>query len=193
MQTQLDYEAEVLLAVFPSPAAAADAERALGAASIPNTESPLAPGRYQLADRRFRQRFRESIGSSIIGAIVGLLIGFGVAAWLFGGGVAVIVGLAVAGAFCGSVVGPLYGIARTSRYDDDVAPTTLVEPGSTAILIRAEPPVGSIANARNMLVRAGAVALLDVAAYEARMRGTTEPTVVDSTSAGDSAPPAQAA
>jgi hypothetical protein len=190
MQTQLDYEADVLLAVFPSATAAADAERALGAASIPSTAAPLAPGRYQVADRRFHHRFRESIGAAIIGAVVGALIGVGLAAWLFGGDVAVIVGLAVAGAFCGSVVGPLYGIARTSRYDDDVAPSTLVEPGSTAVVLRAEPPVGSIATARDLLVDAGAIALLDVAAYEARVRGSLEPTVVESTSAGDSAAPA---
>jgi hypothetical protein len=100
METQVEYEAEVLLAVFPSARAARDAQRGLDAAGIPSSESLLSPGRYQVADPRLGDRFRASIGAAIVGAIIGALIGAGVALWFnqFGGVFAVIVGLAVGGA-----------------------------------------------------------------------------------------------
>jgi hypothetical protein len=189
METQEDYEAEVFLAVFLTATAARDAQRALEAIGVPSRQSPLSPGNYQVADARLGSRVRASIGAGIIGAVIGALIGVGLAVWLFGAGLAVIVGLAVAGAIGGAIIGPLFGIERTSRYDNDVASTIDVTPGSAAILVRAEASTGTGGHARRALADAGAIALLDVSAYEARTRGTAEPTIVASTSAGDAAAP----
>lgn len=61
METQGDDEADVLLAVFPSANVATVAERAVEAAGIESSQSRLAPGRYQLADRRLASRFRAGI------------------------------------------------------------------------------------------------------------------------------------
>ena len=194
METQLDYEADVLLAVFPSASVAAEAERTLEAAGIESSQSPLTPGRYQLADMRSGSRFRAGIGAAIVGAIVGGGIGAGFALWLFGASGMVIAGLAVAGAFGGAIVGSMFGIERVSRYDDNVATSMQISPESSAVVVRARiPPTGAHESAREIVERAGAVALLDVPTYEATVRGTTEPTVVESTSAGDAAAAPQGA
>jgi hypothetical protein len=188
METQVDYETEVLLAVFHSGSAAAEAERALHAAGIESRQSLLAPGRYQVADERLGKRFRAGIGSATVGAIVGAAIGAALAMWLFSGSLMVIVGLAIAGGFGGALVGPLYGIGKAARYDDDVARTTEIDPSTEAVLVETRSPAtGTRGNAREILQRAGAIALLDIPAYEARVRGTSAPTVVEATSAGDSA------
>lgn len=114
--------------------------------------------------------------------------------WLFGASGMIIVGLAVAGAFGDAILGPLFGIERVARYDDNVATSIQIGPESSSVVVRAHiPPTGTRESARDIVERAGSVALLDVPTYEARVRGTTEPTVVESTSAGDVAAAPQAA
>jgi hypothetical protein len=100
----------------------------------------------------------------------------------------VVVWLAVAGAAGGAIVGPLFGIARAARYDDDVARTLDVAPDTSAVIVRTHTPAaGTHGSARDILERAGAVAFLDIPTYEATLRGSTKPNVVESTSAGDPA------
>lgn len=106
----------------------------------------------------------------------------------------IILGLAVAGAFGGAIVGPLFGIERVSRYDDNVAGSMQLGPESAAVVVRARiPPTGASEGARDLLERAGAVALLDMPTYQAGVRRTTDATVVESTSAGDGAAAPRAA
>ena len=186
MQTQQDYEADVLLAVFPSRAAADAAERALAYAHIRCAEAPLGPGRYQLADRRLGHRARAVVGAAIVGAVLGAVLGAIVGVLLFRANPVVIVWLAIAGLIGGAIIGPLYGIERAAHYDDNVARSTQIAPHSSAVLVRAESPrVGAHGSARDIVARAGAIALLDVSTYEARLRGSGSGSVVPSTSAGD--------
>jgi hypothetical protein len=190
MQTQEDYEADVVLGAFLSAESARSAVRALHAAGINAGEAPLAPGHYQLADVRVVSRMRTVLRAAIVGAIVGAVIGVVVAVLWFGSNLYVILGFAVAGLFGGGIVAPLFGIEQASRYDEDVARTIDIVPDSAAFVIRAETaPAGARASARQILERAGTVGILDVATYESTLRGSTEPTVVESTSAGDSAAP----
>jgi hypothetical protein len=186
MQTQQDYEVDVLLAVFPSPAVAEAAERALADADIASTEVPLAPGRYQLADFRLRRRARAVVGAAMVGGVVGAAVGAVVALLLFGTYPIVTVWLAIAGLLGGAIIGPLFGIERASRYDADVARSTDIAPDSSAVLVRAEASrVGAHGSVREIVEGAGAVALLDVPAYDARVRGAGATSVVLATSAGE--------
>jgi hypothetical protein len=186
MQTQQDYETDVLLAVFPSPAAAEAAERALADAHIACREVPLGAGRYQLVDRRLAHRARAVVGAAIVGSVAGAVLGAACGLLLFRANPVVIVWLAIAGLIGGAIIGPLYGIERASNYDANVARSTQIAPDSSAVLVRAESPrVGARGNARDIVLHNGAVALLDVSTYEARLRGSGATSVVASTSAGD--------
>lgn len=163
-------EAEVLLAVFSTAAAAGGAQRALELVGIPSSQSPVLPGSNQGTSRASEG---AGEGAAIVGAIVGALIGVGLAVWLFGSGLAAMIGLAVAGAFVGSRIGLLLGIRSVSRSRDTSASETPVQPGSTAIVIRVEAPANRRGEARDILLNAGAVGLLDVPAYEARLQEET--------------------
>jgi hypothetical protein len=166
METQTEYEADILLAVFSSDRAAAEAVSALHGAGIQSSQSSLAPGRYQLADVRLRRRFGAGVVAAIVGAIIGAIIGILLEVWLVGRGYDILFWFGVAGAAGGAVIGPLFGIARESKYDDDVARFTQIDPGHTATLVRAQAEVGTLNHARHILARCGAEEFLDVPAYD---------------------------
>lgn len=186
METQVDYEAAVDVGLFRSAEAASAAERRLVAAGIGASVSPLAPGRYQVADPRLGSRFRAGIGAAVVGAVVGAIVGALIGIVFFHADVAITFWLAFAGAGGCAILGPLYGIGRVSRYDDDAAASVTVGPGEAAFAVRAERSrTGAGGNARLVLREAGAAALLDVTAYEAQMRAPAGDAIVDATSAGD--------
>ena len=186
METQVDYEADVHLAVFRSRDSAEIAARALRTAGIEHTQSALLPGRYQMADLRLRRYTRSIVGAAVAGAVVGALIGVAFALWLFGPAWHIATWLGVAGTGGGAVIGGLVGLQVSARYDADVARTIEVAAESSAVLIttrttQASPGHGQV---REILQRAGAVAFLDVPSYEAHERAAVGRTVVESTSAG---------
>jgi hypothetical protein len=172
LETQTDYEAVVLLAVFRTAESAQAADKALQAAGIEHTQSPLQPGRYQVADPRLRNYTRVIIGAAIAGAIVGAIIGVVVALLLAYAQWPAPFFFAVAGAGGGAVIGGLIGLMMRAQYDDDVARTIVVEAEPPAVLIstytsRTSP---NHAKVRTILEQAGATAFLDGASYAAGVR-----------------------
>jgi hypothetical protein len=169
VETQIDYEAEVHLAVFKSAASAKAAGRALRQAGIEFTRGPLDPGRYQLADPRLRTYTVATLWAAAIGAIVGALIGIGVAVVTVAGALIVALWFALAGAGCGAIIGGLIGLQAKAQYDEDVAKTIDVAPdGAILITTHATTANGGGVKARKILRQSGAVAFLDVPSYERR-------------------------
>jgi hypothetical protein len=187
METQIDYEAEIHMAVFRSAEPAEVAARALRSAGIEHIRTPLPPGRYQVADPRLRRYTRAVIGAAIVGGVIGAIIGAGLALWFFGIATQIATWFAVAGAGGGAVIGGLVGLEVRARYDADVAATVDVtsEPGAIVITTHTTQASGSGAKARKILREAGAVAFLDVASYRARERAAQGPAIVRSTSVGE--------
>jgi hypothetical protein len=180
VQAQVDYEAAVHLAVFRSESSAEGANRALEQTGIEHTLGPLLPGRYQVADPRLRRYTRAIVGAAIAGAVVGVVVGIGLALWFFGAAWQIATWFAVAGAIGGAVIGGLVGLQVRARYDADVAEVIDVPTQPPAFVITAYTQRSDV---RAILERAGAVAFLDVASYEARER-PARGTVVESTSSG---------
>ena len=119
METQADYEAVVLLAVFRSAEASQAADVALQSAGVEHTQHPLQPGRYQVADPSLRTYTRLIVGAAIAGALFGAIIGVVVALRQVGADGLAVFWFAVAGAVGGAVIGGLIGLAMRAQYDDN--------------------------------------------------------------------------
>jgi hypothetical protein len=172
MQPQVDYEAEVHVALFRSEETLTSTERRLYQFGIDHLRVALPPGEYLLADPRLRKHARAAILGSVIGAVLGAAVGAGLAGWLFGAAVHIITWLAVAGAGGGAVIGGLVGVQFSAEYDDDVARTVTIAPGETAIALVTHTPQAARGHGqvRTILRRGGAVAFLDVPSFEAERR-----------------------
>jgi hypothetical protein len=172
LETQLDYEAVVHLAVFRSVESAQAGDEALRAAGIEHTLRPLLPGRYQVADPRLHTYTRNIVGAAIIGAIIGALIGIVFAVRLVGAEWPTAFFFAVAGAGGGAIVGSLVGLEMRARYDADVARTIDVPAEPAAVLISAYtgPTSPNHSRVREILEQAGATTFLDGPSYTAGVR-----------------------
>jgi uncharacterized membrane protein len=186
MDVQVDYEAEVHLAVFRSARSAEAADRALISAQIEHTLSPLAAGRYQLADRSLAVYARAVVGAAIVGAIVGALIGIGVAIWYFGAATQIAVWFGVAGVVGGAIVGSLIGLGVAARYDNDQGLDIVIPEDPQAFVITTHTTQASPHHRRlrQILKDAGAVAFLDVGSYEHQRQAAETNVIVESTSVG---------
>jgi uncharacterized membrane protein len=186
MDVQVDYEAEVQLAVFMSARAAETGDRALSAAQIEHTLEPLGPGHYQLADRSLAVYARAVVGAAIVGAIIGALIGVGLALFFFGAATQIAIWFAVAGVVGGAIVGSLIGLGVAARYDNDVGVSIVVpaEPQAFVITTHTTQASPHHRRVRQILAGAGAVAFLDVARYEHERQGADTGVIVESTSVG---------
>jgi hypothetical protein len=172
LETQVDYEAVVHLAVFRSAESAQTAHEALSSAGIEHTQRPLPPGRYQVADPGLRTYTSVIIGAAIIGGLVGVVVGILFALRLTGAESQAEVWFALAGAGGGAIIGGLFGLAKRAQYDDDVARTIEVpaEPSAVLISTYTSPTSPSPTRVLQILEQNGSIAFLDVSVYSAGVR-----------------------
>ena len=172
METQSDYESELILAVFPT---LEEAERGVLQLAQQHVRTdgarhmPLLPGRYDLADGTLGEEVSAVVRGAEIGVPAGAVLGLGAAATLLGGASPeVMAGLAAGGAFVGGVLGALEGAVLRARFDDNVAAVHVVRDGSNDVLlvVHIASADGSGARARRALHAAGAMAFLDSTALQ---------------------------
>jgi hypothetical protein len=167
MEVQSDYETDLVLAVFRTSGEAEIAMRRLAEDHVRTDGvrmTPLAPGRYDLADGMFGEEMSGLVRGAEIGGPAGAVVGLGAAASLLTGPSAeVLAGFAIGGLFAGAILGALEGAVLRARFDDGCASVHQVQQGQPEVLLTVHTASANdtATRARRVLTSAGAVAFLD--------------------------------
>ena len=173
METQVDYETELTLAVFRSGAEANEGIKRVRAIGVPAQaigRESLAPGRYVVEDSELREGTAGARAGALFGAAIGAAVGLGVTEIASGAARATAPGLAVACAAVGALFGGFVGSIVRAHFDDDVARMLALPPSEPGVLVVVHSGGGlgtETAHLRAALAGAGAIGFLDAGMFDA--------------------------